>query len=63
MLCVPVSSGHRHSSYVDKYHKITLRRGYRGNILSHIGVHHTVKLKFFVVNIAIHGTLVPENAK
>ena len=41
VLSVPVSSGCRHSSYVDKYHTITLRRGLKYYFLSHIGLHHT----------------------
>jgi len=44
VLCVAVSSGHhhQHTLHVDKYHKITLMRGYRRYFVSHIGLHHTV---------------------
>ncbi len=41
MLCVLVSSGHPHSSYVDKYERITLRWGYRPHKVAHPGLHHT----------------------
>jgi len=42
VLCVSVSSGHRHSSYVDKYERITLRWGYRHHTVAHPGLHHTL---------------------
>ena len=44
MLCVLVSSGHRHSSYVDKYERITLMRGYRHHKVGPLGLHHTPRV-------------------
>ena len=43
-MCVAVSSGHRHSSYVDKYERITLMRGYRHHKVGPLGLHHTPRV-------------------
>jgi len=42
VLCVSISSGRRHSSYVDKYERINLRWGYGCDKVSHPGLHHTL---------------------
>jgi len=44
VLCVLVSSGRHHSSYVDKYERITLRWGYRHHKVAHPGLHHTLAM-------------------
>ena len=44
MLCVLVSSGRRHSLYVDKYERITLMWGYRHHKVGHLGLHHTPRV-------------------
>ena len=41
MLCVSISPGRRHPSYVDKYERITLRWGYRRHKVGHPGLHNT----------------------
>ncbi len=51
MLCVLVSSGHHHSSYVDKYKRITLRWGYGCDKVAHPGLHHTVTLTTAMISL------------